>query len=79
MAAARKSRFRVVGTFDLAGGAQVATIEIDRDSSIVSVRPLRRRRTYSLPLASVATWICQSIIRAEVRERRQGRRPQRPR
>lgn len=70
----KKSRFRVVGTFDLAGGAQVATVEIDRASSIVSVRPFRRRRAYSLPLAAVAAWICQSIIRAEVRERRATKR-----
>jgi len=74
-----KSRFRVIGTFDLAGGAQVATVEIDRDSNIISVRPLRRRRTYSLPLTSVATWICQSIIRAEVRECRRAGRQRRPR
>jgi hypothetical protein len=72
-----KSRFRVTGTFDLAGGAQVATVEIDRVSGIVSVRPLRRRRTYSLPLASVAAWICQSIIHAELRERRHARPAQR--
>lgn len=69
-----KTRFRVIGTFDLAGGSQVATVEIDRISGIVSVRPLRRRRTYSLPLADVAAWICQATIRAEVRERRHANR-----
>ncbi len=70
----KKSRFRVVGTFDLAGGAQVATVEIDRASGIVSVRPFRRRRAYSLPLADIAAWICQVIIRSEVRERRATKR-----
>lgn len=68
-----KSRFRVVGTFDTAGGAQVATVEIDRASGLMSVRPLRRRRTYSLPLVSVAAWICQRIIHSELRERRRVR------
>lgn len=74
-----KSRFRVTGTFDVAGGLQAATVEIDRDAETISVRPLRRRRVYCLPLASVATWICQSIIRAEVRERRETRRRRRTR
>lgn len=73
----KKSRFRVVGTFDLAGGAQTATVEIDRASGIVSVRPFRRRRAYSLPLAAVAAWICQVIIRGEVRERRVAKRGRR--
>lgn len=73
----KKSHFKVVGTFDLAGGAQVATVEIDRASGIVSVRPFRRRRAYSLPLSAVAAWICQSIIRAEVRERRSAKRTRR--
>lgn len=72
-----KSHFKVMGTFDIGGGLQTASVEIDRTSGIVSVRPFRRRRAYSLPLAAVAAWICQSILRAEVRERRsvgRGRR-----
>ena len=69
-----KSRFKVTGTFDVGGGAQTATVEIDRNSGLISVRPLRRRRAYSLPLSAVAAWICQSIIRAEVRERRAAKR-----
>ena len=73
----KKSRFKVVGTFDLAGGAQMATVEIDRASGVVSVRPFRRRRAYSLPLATVAAWICQVIIRGEVRERRPAKRARR--
>ncbi len=73
----KKSRFKVVGIFDLAGGAQVATVEIDRASGIVSVRPFRRRRAYALPLSAVAAWICQVIIRGEVRERRAAKRGRR--
>lgn len=72
-----KSHFKVTGRFDIGGGLQTASVEIDRASGIVSVRPLRRRRTYSLPLAAVATWICQAIIRAEVRERRLATRGRR--
>lgn len=72
-----KSRFKVTGTFDISGGLQTATVEIDRASGIVSVRPLRRRRAYALPLSSVAAWICQVIIRGEVRERRAAKRGRR--
>lgn len=73
----KKSHFRVIGTFDIGGGAQTATVEIDRASGVFSVRPLRRRRVYSLPLSSVATMVCQVIVRAEVRERRAAKRKQR--
>jgi hypothetical protein len=75
----RKCRFRVVGTFDLAGGLQTATVEVDRASGIISVRPLRRRRVYALPLASVAAMVCNVIIRAELREKRAAKKKRRKR
>jgi hypothetical protein len=64
------SRFRVYGSFDTGGSAQVATVEIDRSTNIMSVRPLRRRRKYELPLSTVAGLICKTLIMAEVREKR---------
>ncbi len=74
------SRFRVVGTFDIGDLVGVdllpaprydllATVEIDRDTGVISVRPLRRHKAYALPLAHVAAMICNVIIRAEVREK----------
>jgi len=63
------SRFRTRGTFDVGGGTQDATVEIDRTTGIVSVRPLRRHRKYSLPLAAVAAFICSVTLRAEAREK----------
>jgi len=65
-----KSRFKVVGTFDIAGGLQTATVEIDRVAGLFSVRPLRRRKTYVLPLSTVAAMVCRQIILAEHREKR---------
>jgi hypothetical protein len=72
-----KSRFRVIGTFDLAAGIQAATVEIDRGSGTIAVRPLRRRRTYTLPLATVAAWICRTIVLAELRERQAAKKGRR--
>lgn len=66
-----KRRFKVVGTFDIAGGLQTATVEIDTIAMTIAVRPYRRRRWYGpLPLSSAAAWVCQVIIRGEVREKR---------
>lgn len=61
------ARFRVVGKFD---GASEATVVINRSSGVVSVRPLRRRRTYELPLADVAERIVWRIVTAEAAEKR---------
>jgi hypothetical protein len=47
---------------------------VDRDAGLVSVRPLRRRRVYTLPLAAVAQMVVRQIIAVEVRERRAARR-----
>ena len=66
----RVARFRVVGTFDMASAAQVATVEVDRDVATFSVRPLRRKRKYSLPLATVAAMVVRLIVQAELREKR---------
>jgi hypothetical protein len=69
----RRSRFRVVARLDLASRASVGTVTIDRGAGLFSVRPLRRRRVYELPLADVAAMVVRSIIAAEVRERRRAR------
>ena len=71
------SRYRVVGRLDGCGRPQVGTVAIDRASGLISVRPLRRRRTYTLPLATVAEMVCQRVIRAELAERRAAKRHRR--
>jgi hypothetical protein len=67
----RRARFRVFGRFD---GATAATVEVDRAAGLFTVRPLRRRRTFTLPLAAVAEMVIWRIVRAEVAERRAARR-----
>lgn len=59
------SRFKVVGRLD---GSRIAegTVSIDRNLGLLSVRPLRRRREYVLPLAAVAEIVCTKVIKAEI-------------
>lgn len=66
----RPARFRVSGRFDSASRVQEATVTIDRDLKLFKVRPLRRRRSYDLDLATVASLVCQQIILYEIREKR---------
>lgn len=65
------ARFRVFGRFD---GTNEATVTISRTAGIVSVRPLRRRREYQLPLALVAEIVMERIIKAEAAEKRAAKR-----
>jgi hypothetical protein len=66
--AARVARFRIVGRLDT-GRPQEGTVTITRDSLLLSVRPLRRRREYVLPLAAVAEIIVARVLKAELAER----------
>lgn len=63
----RKARFTVRTKMDRSF-PQEGTVIIDRAAGLISVRPARRRRLYTLPLDKVATWIVQSILRAEAAE-----------
>jgi hypothetical protein len=65
----RAARFRVVALLEMASRPQVGTVTIDRAAGLFSVRPLRRRRVYTLPLSTVAEMVVRGIIRAEVREK----------
>lgn len=60
------SRFRVHGDFD---GAHEATVIIDRGAGLFTVRPLRRRKPYTLPLSEVARRVMVSIIKTEASEK----------
>ncbi len=61
-------RFPVVAVLD-ESRAQSGTVEIDRTAGLFSVRPKRRRRTYTLPLATVASIVVARIVKAEIAER----------
>lgn len=67
----RKARVRVTGRID---NAASATITIDATAGLIGVRPFRRRREYTLPLAAVAQHIIYTVVRAELSEKRKGRK-----
>lgn len=69
----RLARFKVFGRLDGAGGAKAGTILIDRAAGLLHVRPLRRRRVYTMPLSMVADMVCQRILMNEVAEKRASR------
>jgi hypothetical protein len=71
------ARFRTSGAFDRPG--QEATVTIDRAAGLFSVRPLRRRRAYTLPLSTVAEIVVVKILKAEVAAQRAERKARRGR
>lgn len=52
----RKARFKVDGTFDGTKGATI-TVTTFGNTSLVEVRPTRRRETYSATLDQIASWV----------------------
>jgi hypothetical protein len=71
------ARFRIEGRLEMASRPTAGTVIIDRTASLFSVRPLRRRRLYTLRLEDVASMVVRSIIASEVREKKAARRARR--
>lgn len=67
----RNARFAVEWRFD---GTTRATVTINRRAGTIEVRPYRRRRSYVLPLADVAQFLCERIAKAEAAAKRKARR-----
>ena len=68
-----RSRFKVCGRLDHASRVSDGTVTIDRGAGLFSVRPLRRRTTYTLPLDKVAErakkaalWLGEDVLRRSV-------------
>jgi hypothetical protein len=57
--------YRVLGRLD-GSRPQEGTVTVARDSGLIAVHPLHRRREYVLPLAAVAEMIVARVVRAEV-------------
>lgn len=66
----RAVHLRVVGKLDSAGPRIPGTVTINRSAGLFIVRPLRRHRTYELPLDVVADMVVGRITRAEAFEKR---------
>lgn len=63
------ARFRVAFPSPV-DGAREATVEIDREIGLFTVRPLRRRRRYELPLWWVAETTIWKVVRADLAEKK---------
>jgi len=70
----RAAHFRVVALLDMASRPTVGTVTIDRAAGLFTVRPLRRRRLYTLPLDMVASLVVRKIIAEEARQAREEKR-----
>ncbi len=70
----RPARCRVAGRFTMASRSEEATVTIDRNAGILRVRPLHKRRVYELPLAAIAEFVVQRVIKTEVAARLAGRK-----
>lgn len=73
-----KTNFRVMGSFDMSR-TQEATVTIDRGTldPLFHVRPLRRKRAYTLPLSAVARMVTHRVIQAEIAEKKKNKRSKR--
>lgn len=63
------ARFRVFGS-NMFNGKSEATVEVERESGIVKVRPLRMHKAYELRLADIAKHIIYVNVMAEIREKK---------
>jgi hypothetical protein len=68
----KRVHLRIIGRLDT-GRPQEGTVTIDRDSLLFAVRPLRRRREYVLPLATMAEIAVARVIKAELADRKKRR------
>ena len=63
---ARPARCRVIGRFDAGGAMREATVILDRGGRLFTVRPYRRRKRYTLPLAAVAEMVVWNVVKADL-------------
>jgi len=68
------ARFPVYSQLDGAGGAQRGAVEIDRQTRMVTVRPHKKRRVYTMSLDMVADMICKRIILNELHEQKKAKK-----
>jgi hypothetical protein len=56
-----------------------ATVTIDRQAGLFSVRPYQRRKVYTLPLSTVAAIVVSKMVKAEIAAKRAERKARRGR
>lgn len=63
-----KARFQVQAKLEHASLYQTAHVYIDHDTNVLTVRPFRGQREYTMPLADIASWVVRKTIMAETRK-----------
>ena len=69
-----KSHFIVFGRFN---GKNQATVTIDRDCGLITVRPKHFKKKYEMRLTDVAESVMWKCIAAELREKKAARKAKR--
>jgi len=69
----RPAHFEVIARLDSAR-TQRGTVTVERAVDLFVVRPLRRRRTYALPLSVVAQMVVERVIKRELSEKRAAKK-----
>lgn len=62
------AKFTVNATLDSAGGKKKGIVAIDRDTNVVSVRPLRSRSVYNAKLDDLADLVVKRALMAGFEE-----------
>ena len=66
----RRSHFRVAEPRRFNGASEAkVTIEVGSGIALFTARPFRRRKAYTLPLATVAAWVIERCVRMEIQEK----------
>lgn len=64
------ARFKLEGRYD---GTQGASVVIDRETNLLTVRPTRRQRTFTLRLEDLAQTVILRVIQAELGEKKKAK------
>lgn len=71
-----RARFKVYGRFK--GGAPMpGTVIIEREAGLMAVRPRGMRRTYELPLNSVAEFVVWHVVKKELHDKKKAKQQKR--
>lgn len=67
------ARFRARGRFVRASKETEAEVVIDRKVGLFTVRPLRSKRLYTLPLSTVAEIVVSKCVKADLATKKKGK------
>ncbi len=66
--------FKICTKLSMASRPSRGTVTIDRKSNLFSVRELRRRKTFTVPLDDVASMVVRGLILTELRQKQAAKK-----